>query len=210
MAKSAAEWSASPKLPATHYVDSRIYTEQEIFDEEMEARGQAQQDAARRGHRAVRDDIVFAPGAAAASLRIGDRVYLRHAKAGELCERFDRLHLVSGGEIVDEVALAAALRAGRLRAAGLRMLQLLPINEMPGGETSPYSALSASITLTRAARSAAEPTGARTACGSRLLATAAWSPTRSRGAPPPSRRPRRRPRRCGGFPSSSGWWRCWG
>ena len=42
-------------------------------------------------------------GAAAAGLRIGDRVYLRHAKAGELCERFDRLHLVSGGEIVDEV-----------------------------------------------------------------------------------------------------------
>jgi D-serine deaminase-like pyridoxal phosphate-dependent protein len=42
-------------------------------------------------------------GAAAASLRIGDRVYLRHAKAGELCERFDSLHLVSGGRIVDEV-----------------------------------------------------------------------------------------------------------
>jgi D-serine deaminase-like pyridoxal phosphate-dependent protein len=42
-------------------------------------------------------------GAAAASLRVGDRVYLRHAKAGELCERFDRLHLLSGGEIVDEV-----------------------------------------------------------------------------------------------------------
>jgi D-serine deaminase-like pyridoxal phosphate-dependent protein len=42
-------------------------------------------------------------GAAAASLRIGYRVYLRHAKAGELCERFDRLHLVSGGEIVEEV-----------------------------------------------------------------------------------------------------------
>jgi D-serine deaminase-like pyridoxal phosphate-dependent protein len=42
-------------------------------------------------------------GAAAASLRIGDRVYLRHAKAGELCERFDRLYLVSGTEIVDEV-----------------------------------------------------------------------------------------------------------
>jgi D-serine deaminase-like pyridoxal phosphate-dependent protein len=42
-------------------------------------------------------------GAAAASLRIGDRVYLRHAKAGELCERFDRLYLVSGGAIVDEV-----------------------------------------------------------------------------------------------------------
>ena len=43
-------------------------------------------------------------GAAAAGLEIGDRVYLRHAKAGELCERFDSLHLVENGEIVDEVA----------------------------------------------------------------------------------------------------------
>jgi D-serine deaminase-like pyridoxal phosphate-dependent protein len=42
-------------------------------------------------------------GSAAAALRVGDRVYLRHAKAGELCERFDRLHLLSGGEIVDEI-----------------------------------------------------------------------------------------------------------
>ena len=42
-------------------------------------------------------------GDAAASLRIGDRVYFRHAKAGELCERFDRLHLVEGDRIVDEV-----------------------------------------------------------------------------------------------------------
>jgi D-serine deaminase-like pyridoxal phosphate-dependent protein len=42
-------------------------------------------------------------GSAAASLRVGDRVYLRHAKAGELSERFDRLYLVSGDEIVDEV-----------------------------------------------------------------------------------------------------------
>jgi D-serine deaminase-like pyridoxal phosphate-dependent protein len=42
-------------------------------------------------------------GRAAAALRVGDRVYLRHAKAGELCERFDSLHLVSGGRIVDEV-----------------------------------------------------------------------------------------------------------
>jgi D-serine deaminase-like pyridoxal phosphate-dependent protein len=42
-------------------------------------------------------------GAPAAGLRIGDRVYLRHAKAGELCERFDSLHLVSGGRIVNEV-----------------------------------------------------------------------------------------------------------
>jgi D-serine deaminase-like pyridoxal phosphate-dependent protein len=42
-------------------------------------------------------------GRAGASLRIGDRVYFRHAKAGELCERFDRLYLVDGDSIVDEV-----------------------------------------------------------------------------------------------------------
>ena len=42
-------------------------------------------------------------GAAARSLAIGDNVYLRHAKAGELCERFDSLHLIAGGAIVDEV-----------------------------------------------------------------------------------------------------------
>jgi D-serine deaminase-like pyridoxal phosphate-dependent protein len=42
-------------------------------------------------------------GSAASSLSVGDRVYLRHVKAGELCERFATLHLVQGGEIVDEV-----------------------------------------------------------------------------------------------------------
>jgi D-serine deaminase-like pyridoxal phosphate-dependent protein len=42
-------------------------------------------------------------GRAAADLRIGDRVYFRHAKAGELCEHFDTLLLVEGGEVVDEV-----------------------------------------------------------------------------------------------------------
>jgi D-serine deaminase-like pyridoxal phosphate-dependent protein len=36
-------------------------------------------------------------------LRIGDRVYFRHAKAGELCERFDTLLLVEGDRVVDEV-----------------------------------------------------------------------------------------------------------
>ena len=41
--------------------------------------------------------------AAARRLRVGDRVYIRHAKAGELCERFDSLHLVEGDRIVDEV-----------------------------------------------------------------------------------------------------------
>jgi D-serine deaminase-like pyridoxal phosphate-dependent protein len=35
-------------------------------------------------------------GAAADELRIGDRVWFRHAKAGELCERFAELHLVEG------------------------------------------------------------------------------------------------------------------
>ena len=42
-------------------------------------------------------------GDAADGLRVGDRVYLRHAKAGELCERFDSLHLLAGDEVVDVV-----------------------------------------------------------------------------------------------------------
>lgn len=36
-------------------------------------------------------------------LAIGDPVFLRHSKAGELCERFTSLLLVQGGEVVDEV-----------------------------------------------------------------------------------------------------------
>ncbi len=42
-------------------------------------------------------------GPPAADLQVGDRVYLRHAKAGELCERFDVLHLVEGDRVVDVV-----------------------------------------------------------------------------------------------------------
>jgi D-serine deaminase-like pyridoxal phosphate-dependent protein len=42
-------------------------------------------------------------GAAADRLRIGDRVWFRHAKAGELCERFDALHLVEGDRVADVV-----------------------------------------------------------------------------------------------------------
>jgi D-serine deaminase-like pyridoxal phosphate-dependent protein len=42
-------------------------------------------------------------GEAAAGLEIGERAYFRHAKAGELCERFDSLHLLEGEEIVDVV-----------------------------------------------------------------------------------------------------------
>lgn len=37
------------------------------------------------------------------TLNLGDPVLFRHAKAGELCERFDRLLLVQGEEVVDEV-----------------------------------------------------------------------------------------------------------
>ena len=42
-------------------------------------------------------------GAAAAGLGIGDRVWFRHAKAGELCERFGEVHLVRGRELVGTV-----------------------------------------------------------------------------------------------------------
>ena len=38
-------------------------------------------------------------GAAADALRIGDRVWFRHTKAGELCERFEELHLVRGDRV---------------------------------------------------------------------------------------------------------------
>ncbi len=42
-------------------------------------------------------------GPAAATLKLGDRVLFRHAKAGELCERFATLLLVQGDRVVDEV-----------------------------------------------------------------------------------------------------------
>ena len=42
-------------------------------------------------------------GQAADRLRIGDRVWLRHAKAGELCERFNELHLIDGDAVVATV-----------------------------------------------------------------------------------------------------------
>lgn len=42
-------------------------------------------------------------GAPARELKIGDRVWFRHAKAGELCERFDRLYLIEGERIVEEI-----------------------------------------------------------------------------------------------------------
>ena len=42
-------------------------------------------------------------GSGAEHLRVGDVVFFRHAKAGELCERFNTLHLVEGDRIVDSV-----------------------------------------------------------------------------------------------------------
>ncbi|UUU20794.1 amino acid deaminase/aldolase [Streptomyces sp. DSM 40750] len=42
-------------------------------------------------------------GAPADDLLLGDKVWFRHAKAGELCERFDVLHLVEGDEVTATV-----------------------------------------------------------------------------------------------------------
>ncbi len=42
-------------------------------------------------------------GTAADGLAAGDRVWLRHAKAGELCEHFATLHLLAGDRLVEEV-----------------------------------------------------------------------------------------------------------
>lgn len=42
-------------------------------------------------------------GSAAKHLRLGDRVLFRHAKAGEMCERFDTAALVSAGATVETV-----------------------------------------------------------------------------------------------------------
>ena len=40
-------------------------------------------------------------GPGTAELRVGDRVWFRHAKAGELCERVDVLHAVAGNAVID-------------------------------------------------------------------------------------------------------------
>ncbi|MBS1964135.1 MAG: alanine racemase [Bdellovibrionales bacterium] len=42
-------------------------------------------------------------GHGAAALKIGDSVFFRHAKAGELCERFDSIHLVQGERVAETV-----------------------------------------------------------------------------------------------------------
>ncbi|MBE1531029.1 amino acid deaminase/aldolase [Actinomadura algeriensis] len=42
-------------------------------------------------------------GRAADGLAVGDRVWFRHTKAGELCERFDAVHLIDGDRFVRTV-----------------------------------------------------------------------------------------------------------
>jgi D-serine deaminase-like pyridoxal phosphate-dependent protein len=42
-------------------------------------------------------------GKAARNLRLGDRVWLRHAKAGELAERFNSYHVVEGDRVTETV-----------------------------------------------------------------------------------------------------------
>ncbi|MER7924547.1 MULTISPECIES: amino acid deaminase/aldolase [unclassified Streptomyces] len=42
-------------------------------------------------------------GSPADDLLIGDKVWFRHAKAGELCERFDTLHLIEGDTVTSAV-----------------------------------------------------------------------------------------------------------
>ncbi len=42
-------------------------------------------------------------GEAARRLRVGDRVWFRHSKSGELAERVDRYHVVDGADLIGEV-----------------------------------------------------------------------------------------------------------
>ena len=48
----------------------------------------------------VQTPVVLPPGV---HLDLGDPVLLRHAKAGELCERFDRLLAIRGDRVVEEL-----------------------------------------------------------------------------------------------------------
>lgn len=42
-------------------------------------------------------------GAAARGLKVGDRVWLRHAKSGEISEHLNALHVVDGDQVIDSV-----------------------------------------------------------------------------------------------------------
>jgi D-serine deaminase-like pyridoxal phosphate-dependent protein len=49
----------------------------------------------------VQTPVAFAHSPA---LRLGDPIFFRHAKAGEVCERFDRILCIRGSDVVDEFA----------------------------------------------------------------------------------------------------------
>ena len=62
----------------------------------------------RRGVKLVRSEGVGEvqtplQGNGVRDLALGDKVWFRYAKAGEMCERFDALHLVSGDRLVETV-----------------------------------------------------------------------------------------------------------
>jgi D-serine deaminase-like pyridoxal phosphate-dependent protein len=62
----------------------------------------------RRGVKLVRSEGVGEvqtplQGDGVRDLALGDKVWFRYAKAGEMCERFDALHLVSGDRLVETV-----------------------------------------------------------------------------------------------------------
>lgn len=50
----------------------------------------------------VQTPLLIGKEAVEARMELGDPVFFRHAKAGELCERFDRLYAIEGGALVDE------------------------------------------------------------------------------------------------------------
>jgi D-serine deaminase-like pyridoxal phosphate-dependent protein len=62
----------------------------------------------RKGVKLVRGEAVGEvqtplQGSGTRHLLLGDRVWFRYAKAGEMCERFDALHLVRGDQLVETV-----------------------------------------------------------------------------------------------------------
>ena len=63
----------------------------------------ARRAAAGQGGRRRRGADAAASARPPTALRIGDKVWMRHAKAGELCERFTELHLVDGESVVATV-----------------------------------------------------------------------------------------------------------
>jgi D-serine deaminase-like pyridoxal phosphate-dependent protein len=55
---------------------------------------------AQEGAGEVQTPVVLPRGVEVA---LGDPIFFRHAKAGELCERFESLVLIENGRVVDEV-----------------------------------------------------------------------------------------------------------